>query len=135
MSADLTSYAPPSEGWLSSELSNLAVAHAAVLEAIARFISSLSAGQQGLIAIQRLRFENAVDQYLNWAAEIQAGLEQSEDASPELRTQLIRIQTEFRAALKSKAAELASRFHKSRTADPAGPAARGRVAGPDYRTT
>lgn len=66
------------------------------------------AGREGLVGIERLRLENAVDQYLNWAAEIQVALEHAEEDSAELRTQLTRIQTEFRAALQSKAAELAS---------------------------
>lgn len=109
MSADYTPSTPPSEERLPSEIANLAKAHASVSAAVGRMMSALSAGHDGLARIEQLRLQSAVDQYRNWAADIQAALEASEEDTADLRMRLAQMQDEFRAALHSLAAELALR--------------------------
>lgn len=93
---------------LCPELGKLASAHAAVGDAIGRMIGAIAAGRETLIGIERLRLQTAVDQYRTWATDIIAVLEASDEDVSELRLRLSQMQSEFRAEIERKAAELAS---------------------------
>ena len=88
------------------QIAALARACATATEALTRMCAAVSAGQDALALIEKLRLENAVDVCRVWVRTLHQSFRSAEVVPAEDLMSVARLQADFRALLRRKAMEL-----------------------------